>query len=119
MMNISPSIGKILNRYGCDVTVKNDGKSVRTKAFISPLRYNYNQNSDNVRHRLGMRKTKLFLFIAPPDVLLNSEKSVIESENGKYTVKRCEKYYVKDNPIYVRAVLCAYREETRDDFESN
>ena len=90
-----------------------------TKAFISPLRYNYNQNSDNVRHRLGMRKTKLFLFIAPPDVLLDSEKSVIESENGKYTVKRCEKYYVKDNPIYVRAVLCAYREETRDDFESN
>ena len=99
MMNISPSIGKILNRYGCDVTVKNGGKSVRTKAFISPLRYNYNQNSDNVR--------------------LDSEKSVIESENGKYTVKRCEKYYVKDNPIYVRAVLCAYREETRDDFESN
>ena len=101
MMNISPSIGKILNRYGCDVTVKNGGKSVRTKAFISPLRY------------------KLVLFIAPPDVLLDSEKSVIESENGKYTVKRCEKYYVKDNPIYVRAVLCAYREETRDDFESN
>ena len=66
-----------------------------------------------------MRKTKLFLFIAPPDVLLDSEKSVIESENGKYTVKRCEKYYVKDKPIYVRAVLCAFREETRDDFESN
>ena len=40
MMNISPSIGKILNRYGCDVTVKNGGKSVKTKAFISPLRYN-------------------------------------------------------------------------------
>ena len=119
MMNISPSIGKILNRYGCDVTVKNGGKSVRTKAFISPLRYNSNQNYDSVRHKLGMRKTKLFLFIAPPDVLLDSEKSVIESENGKYTVKRCEKYYVKDNPIYVRAVLCAYREETRDDFESN
>lgn len=119
MMNISPSIGKILNRYGCDVTVKNGGKSVRTKAFISPLRYNSNQNYDSIRHKLGMRKTKLFLFIAPPDVLLDSEKSVIESENGKYTVKRCEKYYVKDNPIYVRAVLCAYREETRDDFESN
>lgn len=51
--------------------------------------------------------------------MINSGKSVIESENGKYTVKRCEKYYVKDNPIYVRAVLCAYREETRDDFESN
>lgn len=119
MMNISPSIGKILNRYGCDVTVKNGGKSVRTKAFISPLRYNSNQNYDSVRHKLGMRKTKLFLFIAPPDVLLDSEKSVIESENGKYTIKRCEKYYVKDNPIYVRAVLCAYREETRDDFESN
>ena len=88
MMNISPSIGKILNRYGCDVTVKNGDETVKTKAFI-----------------------------APPDVLLNSEKSVIESENGKYTVKRCEKYYVQDNPIYVRAVLCAYREETRDDFE--
>ena len=119
MMNISPSIGKILNRYGCDVTVKNGDETVKTKAFISPLRYNYNQNSDNVRHRLGMRKTKLFLFIAPPDVLINSGKSVIESENGKYTVKRCKKYYGKDNPIYVRAVLCAYREETRDDFESN
>lgn len=91
MMNISPSIGKILNRYGCDVTVKNGGKSVRTKAFISPLRYNSNQNYDSVRHKLGMRKTKLFLFIAPPDVLLDSEKSVIESENGKYTVKRMRK----------------------------
>ena len=33
----------------------------------------------------------------------------------QYTdTKRCEKYYVKDNPIYVRAVLCAYREETQD-----
>ena len=113
MMNISPSIGKILNRYGCDVTVKNGDETVKTKAFISPLRYNFNQNYESVRHKLGMRKTKLFLFIAPPDVLLNSEKSVIESEN----VKRCEKYYVQDNPIYVRAVLCAYREETRDDFE--
>ena len=94
MMNISPSIGKILNRYGCDVTVKNGGKSVRTKAFISPLRYNSNQNYDSVRHKLGMRKTKLFLFIAPPDVLLDSEKSVIESENGKYTVKRDRKSVV-------------------------
>lgn len=87
MMNISPSIGKILNRYGCDVTVKNGDETVKTKAFISPLRYNFNQNYESVRHKLGMRKTKLFLFIAPPDVLLNSEKSVIESKNGKYTVK--------------------------------
>lgn len=63
MMNISPSIGKILNRYGCDVTVKNGGKSVRTKAFISPLRYNYNQNSDSVRHKLGMRKRSCFYLL--------------------------------------------------------
>ena len=63
MMNISPSIGKILNRYGCDVTVKNGDETVKTKAFISPLRYNFNQNYESVRHKLGMRKTKLFLFI--------------------------------------------------------
>lgn len=75
MMNISPSIGKILNRYGCDVTVKNGDETVKTKAFISPLRYNFNKNYESVRHKLGMRKTKLFLFIAPPDVLLNSEKA--------------------------------------------
>ena len=48
MMNISPSIGKILNRYGCDVTVKNGGKSVRTKAFISPLRYTRNEKNKAV-----------------------------------------------------------------------
>lgn len=74
MMNISPSIGKILNRYGCDVTVKNGGKSVRTKAFISPLRYNSNQNYDSVRHKLGMRKTKLFYLLHRPMFCLIRKK---------------------------------------------
>lgn len=119
MMNISPSIGKIINRYGCTAYVKNGDEIQHTKAFVSPLYYRYNQSYDSVRHKLGKRKNNMFLFIAPPEIKIESGKSVIETDGCKYTVKRCEKYYVRDNPIYVRAVLCEYKEEPRDDYEPN
>lgn len=118
-MGIFNSVGETIKRYGCSISIKNGEEYVNTKAFIEPLRYKNKVYVGGEYHHLGLRKTEKYLYIGPAEYELFEDRSVIEMNNSKYIVKRCETYYVKDCPIYVWAILLPYGEVLEDDYESN
>lgn len=118
-MNILHSVGKIINRYGCTAFVENNGERVQIKALVQPIRYKNNEYADLVRLKAGGKKQGLYLLLCAPCGGLEAGKTVIETENGKYIVKRCEAYCVNDSTVYEWAVLCRCTDELEDDYEPN
>ena len=70
-------------------------------------------------HCLGFFKKEKYLYVGIADNKLTENSTVIETNGEKYIVKRREKYYVKDIPIYVWAVLQPYGEVLEDDYDSD
>ena len=118
MMGIFDYVSETIKRYGCNVSIENKGFCVKTKAFVEPLRYKNRVYVGGEYHHLGFRKTEKYLYVGCPENKLEANSCVIEMQNNKYIVKRCETYYVKDNPIYVWAILESYGELLEDDYES-
>lgn len=118
-MNISQTSSRIINKYGCRASVQNNDEKVIVRAFVQPIRYNYREYPDSRRHRLGRRKLGAYLFVSTPDVRLEPNVSVIETDFGKYIVKRCETYFAGSLPVYVWAVLSPHREALEDDYEQS
>lgn len=118
-MSIFSAVGRIINQYGNSVNVENKGKTRTVKAFVQPLRYKNKVYVGGQYHKLGFLKTEKYLYIGPPEILLESGNTVIEMQNRKYIVKRCETYYVKDYAIYIWALLAPYGSPLEDEYESD
>lgn len=118
-MSIISAVGETIKRYGCRVCIKSKGNEAETSAFIEPLRYKNKVYVGGKYHFLGCDRIEKYLYIGPPEALLEENSSVIEMQNKKYIVKRCEIYYVHDRPVYVWAILLPYGKALEDDYESN
>ena len=118
-MSIFNCVGGIIKRYGSNVSISDSESTIKTKAFVEPLRYRNKIYIGGQYHHLGVNRIDKYLYIGPPELELKELSSVIETQSGKYIVKRCETYYVKDYPIYVWAILLPYGERLEDDYESN
>ena len=68
-------------------------------------------------HQLGQASREKYLFIGTPDISLQQNRSVIESVGGKYIVKRCETYFVRDKAVYVWAILAPFGDSREDEYE--
>ena len=68
---------------------------------------------------MGFRKTEKYLYVGSPENKLIENASVIDLYGCKYIVKRCENYYVKNQIVYVWAILEHYGEVLEDDYESD
>lgn len=118
-MSIFDSVAVTINRYGSSIKIVDSGSEVKTKAFIQPLRYKNKVYVGEQYRLLGADRTDKYLYIGLPQNKLIENSSVIEMQNSKYIVKRCEVYYVKDNPIYMWAILGSCGEDLEDDYESD
>lgn len=118
-MSIIMSVSDTIKRYGSSLCVVTNGKKLATSGFVEPLRYKNKVYIGGEYHRLGFRRTEKYLYVGPCDVELCENESVIETQGDKYIVKRCEKYYVKDTPVYMWAILLPYGSILEDDYESN
>lgn len=118
-MGIIAAVGETIKRYGSKISVISDGSTVNSSAFIEPLRYKNKVYVGGQYHHLGLHRNEKYLCIGPPDLTLEENKSVIQMQNKKYIVKRCEIYYVNDRAVYVWAILLQYGEALEDDYESD
>ncbi len=118
-MGIFNSVSDTINRYGCSVKIRTSGAECNTKAFIEPLRYKNKVYVGGEYRLLGFDRTEKYLYIGLPENVLAENSSVIEMQNSKYIVKRCEVYYLKDYPIYMWAILGTCGDDLEDDYESD
>lgn len=118
-MSIFGSIKDTIKRYGNNITIVEGDKKNKTKAFVEPLRYKNRVYVGGKYRLLGLDRDEKYLYIGYAENSLKEQCSVIEMQDCKYIVKRCETYYVKDYPIYVWAILTPYGDDLEDDYESD
>lgn len=118
-MSIFSSARGIIERYGLEITVAQNGEKKHTKAFIQPLRYNSKYYGFGEHHKTGFLRTERYLYIGPPDIELISGESVIESVENKYIVMRTEIYRTQGCEIYAWAILTPYGEAVEDEYEAD
>lgn len=104
------NINKVLNTYGNSVFISGtDGwKSPTFKAFLQPLRYKNKLYQQGSFTPLGVNKNNVYLYIGPADhdlTKLDSTYRIHDSENKKYIIDRAEKITVKNNTVYIWAVI--------------
>ncbi|MCH5299571.1 MAG: hypothetical protein J1E96_07405 [Ruminococcus sp.] len=111
-------VSRVLNKYGSKVKVTQNGTTIETKAFIQPLSYDRKSYFDSMRLPEGSFDNNHFLMLAHPSLVLSkSFDIVIESADGKYSVKSSGNFRASDKVMYVWAVLTACTGTTEDDYD--
>lgn len=114
-MKIYGTVDKLIDKYGMEVLVDN----TKTKAFIQPLRYNARYYGTTERKVAGVVITKRFLYIGKPDIRLICDKSVIQTADDKYIVRRYDIHKMGERGVYTYAVLAPCGEVLEDEYESD
>ena len=118
-MSIYGMVSDTIKRYGSSASVKTQGNTINTKAFIEPLRLKSKVYVGGERRLVGYDRTEKYLYIGLPEIALTENLTVIETAVGKYIVNRCEIYYVNDTPVYMWAILKTCGDDLEDDYESD
>lgn len=104
------SIEKLLNKYGNTVYISGaDGwKSSLFNAFIQPLRYKTKLYMTGDVTPIGINRNSVYLYIGPARhdlTRLNKEYRIHDIEKNSYIIDRAEKITVKNNTVYIWAVI--------------
>lgn len=119
-MRATKIIGDLITRFGCNIRVEDGEDSRSYSAFVQPLRYKNKIYLDGTSLTQGLFDGSHWLLLAPPELVLDKplESYVIEcaAMDKRFTVKKCDTYYLKDKPIYLWAILGCYRQEESDEY---
>lgn len=84
-----------IKKYGCDVVIQTDNETIKTRAFIEPLRYG----------NKTFKRTEKYLYIGVPKCDLIENNSIIQMGDKNYIVEKYNFHYVKNKSVYVWAIL--------------
>ena len=118
-MGILNSVAAMIDRYGNSVTVQNGGLSVKTRAFVEPLRYKNKIYIGGRYHPLGGYNNEKYLYIGKPSVALSEDETSVECAGEKYIIKRAELYRVSDTALYAWAIMARCSERMEDEYDSD
>ncbi len=104
------SIEKMLNKFGNTIYISGaDGwKSSLFNAFIQPLRYKPKLYMTGDMTPIGINHNNVYLYIGPARhdlTKLDKSYRIHDGENNSYLIDRAEKITVKNNTIYIWAVI--------------
>ncbi len=101
------TLNSMFEKYGQKVTLKKDDgwSSPIFGAFIQPLRYKNKMYLNGVNTVIGFNSQGHYLYIGPPDHNPELDGGYIQSNGQKFTVDRCEKVYLKNEVVYIWAII--------------
>ena len=103
------TLNSMFEKYGQDITFKaSDGwSSAIFGGFIQPLRYKNKMYLNGVNTVIGFNSQGHYLYIGPPDhdVAEMTGDKWIEAGGKKFTVDRSEKVYMKNEIVYIWAII--------------
>lgn len=103
------SIEKMLDKFGNTVyiTGRDGWKSPLFKAFIQPLRYKNKLYMTGDITPVGINSNNVYLYIGPAKhdlTKLDKSYRILDSDKS-YLIDRAEKITVKNNTVYIWAVI--------------
>ena len=107
IINTIEDYGRSVEIMSPEIVTKN------TKAFIQPLRYKDSSYIGGKYINIGKVDTTSFLYIGKKDVRLDLYplNTIIKTNEESYVVKRAQKVCIKDDIVYIWAILKLYVEE--------
>lgn len=101
------TLNSMFEKYGQEVTLKTeDGwSSPIFGAFIQPLRYKNKMYLNGINTVIGFNSQGHYLYIGPPDHDPKLDDGYIESNGQKFTVDRRERVYLKNEVVYIWAII--------------
>lgn len=103
------SIKKLIKKYSSVLTAVKNGNTISIKGILQPFHYAYKSYFTPKRFPEGFYDGRHYLFITTPEYRGNLYMGVLlEDEDMKYRVKSVETYRVKDEDLYVWAVLTVH-----------
>lgn len=119
-MSFHSSVKSLISKYGSQVTIKRDDKTVSTKAFIQPLRYKSKVISDKAIAFSGYTDSRYYLYIGQAgNEFSRNDNAIITSCGKQYVIHSSETFELYSKALYVWAVLTPYKSERRDDYEAD
>ena len=97
-------VDAILQGYGSLVTLKDGEASRMYRAFVRPVTDKGWQATRKLFGSLGEVQKGQYVYIGPADVPLCAGKRLTVRQET-YLVRRCETAYMKDEAVYVWALL--------------
>lgn len=99
----------MFQKFGQDVICRSeDGWNSETfGGFIQPLRYKNKMYLNGVNTVIGFNSQGHYLYIGPPDHDISKlpDDGWIESCGKKFTVDRAETVYLKNEAVYIWAII--------------
>lgn len=109
---------KFISKYASRFRITQNGNTAYIRGIIQPFHYSYKSYFSGKRLPAGVFDGKHYLFISTPDLSdVLSRGMILHGEDKDYRVKSAETYRVKDNDLYVQAVLTACAENEGDVYE--
>lgn len=107
MNRILKTLAGLFSRYAQKVSVSIAGDVIRTQAFIQPVRYKNKFYLGFEVDRAGIKNSSCYLYIGLPEPDVASFAAVTRITYGgrEYFIKRAEKIYIGDEPVYIWAIL--------------
>ncbi len=104
------SIEKILDKFGNTVYISGDDgwKSATFNAFVQPLRYKTKLYMTGDVTPIGINRNNVYLYIGPAShdlTRLDKTYRIHDRENNSYIIDRAERITVKNNTVYIWAVI--------------
>lgn len=104
------TIEKMLNKFGNSIyiTGADSWKSPIFSAFIQPLRYKNKLYMSGDVTPIGINRNNVYLYIGPAGhdlTRLDKTYRIHDSDNNSYLIDRAEKMKVKNNIVYIWAVI--------------
>lgn len=116
-MSVYKSILTELKKYGESLTVTTEKGSRRVKGILQPLLYKNKMYLGGTQLPDGYFNGGYYLLICPPEACLPVLGSaIVENSGKKYILKRSETVTLKNESLYVWAVLTPYGMPLEEDF---
>ncbi len=111
----SQSILPFIERYGCEVSLSENGTDFQPpyRAFVQPLRYKNKMYLEGTRTRIGHADQSYYLYVGPGtvDVTALPVGAVLKMGEGRFYFSHCEAVRLADETLYMWAILRSLIEE--------
>ena len=117
-MRMNDHFMSALRRYGNTVVIDRSGRAETVRAFVQPLRRRHRLYINDRYIPAGYFDNRYLLYIGPPDQFLDTGDKV-SCLGTEYSVVTAEMFAVRDENVYVWAILMPVVEAEEDYYDDN
>lgn len=102
-MLVQIEASNLIKKYGQKITISKSGQTIKSSAFIQPLRAD---EQSNLYDDYNQNKVEQYLYIGLPDCEIDdSGNTTVSFDNENYSVVKSESVWLSNRIIYNRAVM--------------